>query len=72
MKLDQFLTENKISTPAFAASIEMDPSSLWRIRKEKVRPDWKTIDAIVLATNGAVMPNDFLPSDAPSPAEAAE
>jgi hypothetical protein len=63
MKLDQYLSEKGISTPAFADSLGeegMDASFLWRIRHGKVRPGWKTIDAIVKATNGAVMPNDFL------------
>ena len=76
MKLDRYLAEKGISTPAFAASLGdgMDASFLWRIRHEKVRPGWKTIDAIVKATNGAVMPNDFLLSSESSgvPSEAAE
>lgn len=69
MKLDQYLSDKGISTAAFAKSIGMYASSLWRIRNGKVRPDWKTIDAIMKATEGAVEPNDFIDSAARELAE---
>jgi transcriptional regulator with XRE-family HTH domain len=67
MTLDQYLANNEIPAATFARELGIDPSSLWRLRRGKARPDWKTIDAIVRATRGAVTPNDFL---ALPPAEA--
>ena len=60
MTLDQYLSRNGITTPTFARTLGMDASAVWRIRYDKVRPDWKTVEAIVRATSGAVMANDFL------------
>ena len=60
MKLDEYLGRHAISPPKFAARVGIDPSTLWRIRKEKFRPEWKTMDAIARETDGEVMPNDFV------------
>lgn len=66
MKLDQFLTENKLTLAVFAATIGMSPSTISRIRREHTLPDWRTLELIKRATNGAVTPNDFLPAAPPS------
>ena len=67
MKLDDYLLSNEISGPDFAAKIGVAPSTLWRLRKSRVRPDWKTMDAIASATDGAVTPNDFVSPEASQP-----
>lgn len=61
MKLDEYLSAKSITDVAFAATIGRSPSSISRIRRGLVRPDWSTMDAIKAATNGDVTPNDFIP-----------
>ena len=60
MTLDQYLSKNGISSAAFARSLGVNSSVVWRVRYNKVRPDWDTVEAITLATSGAVTANDFL------------
>lgn len=60
MKLSEYLHENKISDLAFAERIKRDPVTVWRLRTERTRPDWPTVEKIIEETGGAVTANDFL------------
>lgn len=60
MKLSEYLSENKISDLAFAERIKRDPVTVWRLRTERTRPDWPTVEKIIEETGGAVTANDFV------------
>lgn len=62
MKLSDYLTERKISDSDFADSIKRDATTVWRLKTERTLPDWKTVAAIIDATEGAVTANDFVPT----------
>ena len=62
MTLDQFLSIHQMTNAEFAFKIGRDTSTVSRIRKSKTRPDWQTAAKINAATNGAVTPNDFMPT----------
>lgn len=62
MKLsDWFNQQDGLTATEFARRIERATSTVTRIIKEEVRPDWGTMDAISRETGGAVTPNDFQP-----------
>lgn len=61
MKLSAYLAENDLTDLAFAAKIGRNPTTIGRIRKGEVLPDWSTVILIHEATNGAVTANDYLP-----------
>lgn len=61
MKLEDYLSKYGLSDAAFAKRIGVAVSSVWRIRTNRVRPDWPMMEKISAATDGAVNPNDFLP-----------
>lgn len=66
MKLDTYLATVGITDAIFASRVGVDRTTISRLRNGKVRPDWKTLDAIVAVTDGAVTPNDFLTAADPS------
>ena len=60
MTIQEFMTLNGISDPAFAAMIGRDRTTVLRLRRGDTKPDWQTLAAIRDATGGKVMPDDFL------------
>lgn len=68
MKLETYLLEKGLTEAQFASLIGRSQSAVHRIKKQKRKPDWETLQRIVDATNGAVTPNDFLVEQVPSEA----
>lgn len=58
-KLDEYLTQNCISSADFAGKIGADHSTVWRLRNGKMRPGADLIIAIRNATDGAVTLDDW-------------
>jgi plasmid maintenance system antidote protein VapI len=62
MKLEQYLTEKNIKPAAFAASIDVAPSTITRIIRGERSPGLALAAKIKAATKGKVRVEDFLPS----------
>ena len=60
MTLDDYLKREGLSGPEFAKIVGVDPSTIWRIKKGKVLPHFRTLKAIVRTTDGAVTINDLI------------
>jgi DNA-binding transcriptional regulator YdaS (Cro superfamily) len=62
MKLADYLANKKLDESAFAMSLGMSPKAVrhW-VRGVRI-PRSGPMQKIIAATNGAVTPNDFLPS----------
>ena len=60
MTLDEYLQQNRISGPAFASRIGVDPATVYRIRRGHVLPHRRTIKAIVRETNSQVTVEDLV------------
>lgn len=69
MKLIDYLNSHDLTASAFAGLIGRSPATVSRIVRGLNPPDWDTMQSIATATDGAVMPNDFLPE---TPAERRE
>ena len=65
MKLSKYLSVMKLSQTEFAKAVDRRDSQISRWLKGERRPDWDSMLRIAEATDGAVMPNDFL-DEAPS------
>lgn len=68
MKLFEYMASEKLSDDGFAEVIGRSRTTVSRIRRGLVRPDWATMTLIRDATGGAVEPNDFIASE-PSEAQ---
>jgi predicted transcriptional regulator len=64
MKLEQYLKENDIKPVAFAASIDVAPSTITRILRRERTPQIDLIAKIKAATRGQVTMEDFLAESA--------
>lgn len=60
MTLDQYLEVNGMSDADFAAAIKADRTTVSRLRRGAVLPEWGTMRRIYRATSGLVTPTDFL------------
>jgi hypothetical protein len=60
MTLREWMTITGTSDRDFAEQIGVARTIVVRYRNGLIRPSWPVLDEIVVATNGAVMPNDFL------------
>ena len=60
MTLDQYLQERGLSDADFAAAIKADRTTVSRLRRGSVLPEWTTMRRIYRATSGLVTPSDFL------------
>ena len=58
MTLADYLTKHDMNDAAFAALINVNQSTVNRIRRGQT-PSAAVIEAIAIATKGAVQPNDF-------------
>jgi predicted transcriptional regulator len=73
MTLEQYLTERKIKPVAFAASIEVAPSTITRILRGERTPRIELIGKIKSATDGLVTADDWMEAaDRAEMTEAAE
>jgi hypothetical protein len=63
MKLNAYLRLNNITDGEFAVKVRRDRTTVSRWRRGTTRPEWEDVESIVKATDGAVRPNDFLPSE---------
>jgi transcriptional regulator with XRE-family HTH domain len=59
MTLDQYLTRNKMTATEMAQTLGRAISTITRIRKGEIKPDFDTIQELVDVTEGLVTPNDF-------------
>jgi transcriptional regulator with XRE-family HTH domain len=57
--LARYLRAHRTTLAAFADKIGMTAASVSRLARGRQRPNWRTMMAIRIATDGAVMPNDF-------------
>ena len=62
MKLSQYIDRKAITASKFAREINRSVSTVTRIVNGESKPDWSTMARIENATDGAVKPNDFLPT----------
>lgn len=69
MKLAAYLEITNQSDQDFGKRIDRDRSTVSRIRREIIKPDWDTVSRIQHETDGAVTANDFV--DAPRNGEVA-
>ena len=60
MRLNTYLASRGISYSAFATEIKRSVSTVSRLARGETRPDWITVGRIIVATDGAVGPQDFL------------
>ena len=60
MRLINYLRLEKITSSEFSERVGRSKATISRITRGINRPDWATMESIVDATDGAVMPNDFL------------
>lgn len=60
MHLSAYMQRHDIDDEAFAGMIGVKRETVSRLRRGKIRPSLKTIEAIRAATSGAVTANDFL------------
>ena len=59
MTLKDWLSEKEITVPEFARTIEVPSSTLYRIIKDNRSGTHAITEKIIVATDGAVLPNDF-------------
>lgn len=59
MKLSQYMALNGLKDEQFGQIIGRSAATVSRIRRGKNPPDWKTMNAILEATKGAVTAVDF-------------
>lgn len=59
LQLGDYLRETGQSAASFARSLGLDPSTLSLAINRKTIPLKENVEAIYVATNGAVEPNDF-------------
>ena len=59
MKLETYLSENKITVSQFAQTIGRSAATVSRITRNLNQPNSKTMLRIKKETGGAVLPNDF-------------
>ncbi len=59
MTLSEYLRRNNLTATAFASKIKRSISTVTRIAKGEIMPDYETVRAIFLATGGNVEPASF-------------
>lgn len=69
MLLSEYLIEKKLTHAAFGNLIGRSGPTVSRIISGVQKPDWETLQRIREATDGAVMPNDFLMTGEPEQPE---
>ena len=62
MTLNEYLTLHNESAKDFAVRAGLSPAAVSRFRNGETWPDKRTAEAILLATDQKVTPNDFLPA----------
>lgn len=60
MKLQDWLTETETSTTRLAELVGVSQSTVWRWVQGKMVPDMERMRRVAEATDGRVMPNDFM------------
>ena len=57
--LSEWMNANQMTETKFSSLVGVTQGTISRILNGKNLPDWKTMEAIFLATSGLVTPNDF-------------
>ena len=65
MKLHDWLIETETSTTRLAELVGVAQSTVWRWVQGKMVPDMERMRLIAEATDGRVMPNDFMTQSPP-------
>jgi hypothetical protein len=60
MKLDAWMKLAGLDDGALAEAVEVDRSTISRVRRRLQRPSWPLMDAIFERSDGAVRPDDFM------------
>lgn len=60
MKLTEYLHKNHLSPSAFAARIDVPPSTITRLLAKQRSPRLDLLEKVLAGTDGAVTPNDFV------------
>lgn len=60
MTLSEYLKLKGETAAAFAIRTKISDATISRLARGLNRPDWRTVDTIMAATQGAVTPNDWL------------
>lgn len=60
MTLKEWMAITGTGDRELAERIGVAKTIVTRYRNGKIRPKWPVMDEIIVATNGAVMPNDFI------------
>ncbi len=63
MTLEQYLQENSKTASVFASEIGVPASTITRLLANQRSPRLELLARIKAGTDGAVTPNDFLPSE---------
>ena len=66
MKLAEYMILRGYDDVEFAKKLEVDRTTVYRLRIGKTVPTWKIAAKIAEVSGGAVTPNDFLPAAAAS------
>jgi transcriptional regulator with XRE-family HTH domain len=61
--LSDYMNAHKLTDDDVAAALGRTRSTVSRIRRRKMRPDWETIKKIQEFTGGQVTANDFVKID---------
>lgn len=69
MRLAEWMVANGISDEKLAAELDIDRSTVSRIRRDKLLPSSALMAKIIKLTDGAVQPNTFFGLPAASPSE---
>lgn len=59
MHLSEYMADRGLTDDKVAEGIDRDRSTVSRIRRRLVRPDWETIEKIKKFTKGVVTADDF-------------
>ena len=62
-KLTQYLDREKLTLETFGNRIGRSPATVSRLARGVNKPDWKTAEAIELATQGEITISDFRESN---------
>jgi len=63
MRLSNYLELTGTSDEDFGKRINRNRSTVSRLRRGLIQPDWNTAELILRETEGAVTPNDFVRAD---------
>lgn len=64
MHLSDYMAKHDLTDAEVAEQIQRSQSTINRIRRRKVRPDWRTIEDLKSFSKGAITADDFVSLEA--------